>query len=237
MSNSAWRKGDAHLVLDDLDLHARPDHGLAFLERRDPADVDRGTSVELERPAAGGRLGAAEHDADLFADLVDEDQARLRLGDDRRQLAERLAHQARLQSDVRLADLAVDLRLRHEGGDRVDDDDVDGVRVDQHLGDLQGLFAVVRLAKRAGCRCRRRAFAPTPESRACSASMNAAIPPVFWACRDDLEREGRLAGRFGAEHLDRRGRAGCRRLRAPRRPRASRSESPASRLPAGLPAA
>ena len=39
----------------------------------DAADVQADRGVELERVAAGGRLGVAEHDADLHADLVDED--------------------------------------------------------------------------------------------------------------------------------------------------------------------
>ena len=63
----------------------------------------------------------------------------------RGQLAQRLRHQARLQADVRLAHLALDLGLRHERGDRVDDDDVDGAGADQHLGDLERLLAVVGL--------------------------------------------------------------------------------------------
>ncbi len=57
------------------------------------------------------------------------------------ELAERLAHQPGLQADVRVADFAVELLLGHEGGDRVDDDHVDRVRLDEHLGDLHGLFA------------------------------------------------------------------------------------------------
>ena len=39
-------------------------------------------------------------------------------------------------------------------------------------------------------------------SSACSASMNAAMPPCFWACGDHLERQRRLARRLGAEDLD-----------------------------------
>ena len=44
-----------------------------------------------------------------------------------------------------IADIAVDLRLRHQGGDRVDDDDVNAAAADEDLGDLQGLLAEVRL--------------------------------------------------------------------------------------------
>src|SRR5205085_3940314 len=72
-------EGCCALVLDDLDLHARADDLLPFLDLIRAADVDAHGRVELERAAAGSRLGVAEHDADLLADLVDENEARPRL--------------------------------------------------------------------------------------------------------------------------------------------------------------
>ncbi len=45
-----------------------------------------------------------------------------------------------------LPHLAVQLRLRREGGDGVDDNDVDSVGFDQHFADFQRLFPRVRLA-------------------------------------------------------------------------------------------
>src|SRR5205807_2607107 len=59
--------------------------------------------------------------------------------------AERLAHEPRLQSHERVAHLALDLFTRHERRDRVDDDDVDGARPDERVGDLKRLLAVVGL--------------------------------------------------------------------------------------------
>jgi hypothetical protein len=44
-----------------------------------------------------------------------------------------------------LSHLALDLGARHEGGDRVDDDDVQGAGADQHVGDLERLLTGVRL--------------------------------------------------------------------------------------------
>ena len=55
----------------------------------------------------------------------------LALGDRAGELAQRLAHQPGLQADVRVADFAVEFLLGHQGGDRVDDDHVDGVRFDR----------------------------------------------------------------------------------------------------------
>jgi len=58
--------------------------------------------------AAGGGLGAAEHHADLHADLVDEDDHAVGLLDGGGELAQRLAHQAGLQAGQRIAHLAFD---------------------------------------------------------------------------------------------------------------------------------
>ena len=46
---------------------------------------------------------------------------------------------------MRVAHFAFDLRARDQRRHRVDDDDVDGVGADQHLGDLQSLLAGIGL--------------------------------------------------------------------------------------------
>ena len=66
------------------------------------------------------------------------------------QLAQRLAHESRLQADVAVAHLALDLGARHEGRHGVDDDDVDGAGADQHVGDLERLLAGVGLRHEQG---------------------------------------------------------------------------------------
>ena len=60
-------------------------------------------------------------------------------------LAQRLGHEARLQTDAAIADFAFDFRLRHQSGHRVDDDGVNGVGANEHIADLKRLFARVRL--------------------------------------------------------------------------------------------
>ncbi len=102
--------------------------------------------IELQGAAAGGGFRAAEHDADFFADLVDENHAGFALGNGAGQFAHGLAHQPGLQADVRIAHFAVQFLLRNQGGDGVDDDDVDGVALDEHFGDVHGLFAAAGLA-------------------------------------------------------------------------------------------
>ena len=65
--------------------------------------------------------------------------------DVRGELAQRLAHQPRLQAGQLIAHLAFDFGLGHERRDRVDDDDVDAAGAHQHVGDFEPLLAGVRL--------------------------------------------------------------------------------------------
>src|SRR5208283_1190139 len=129
-----------YLVLDYLDASLVTDHFLAVLERADAADIQAHRGIELQRIAAGRGLRVAEHHADLHPDLVDEDHDRVRTLDVAGELAQRLGHQTGMQSDLQLAHLALDLRLRSQGRDRIDRDHVDRSRAHEHVGDLEGLL-------------------------------------------------------------------------------------------------
>src|SRR3546814_20262237 len=73
-----------------------PDLHVTVLDGADAPDVETDRGIELQGMAAGRGLGIAEHPADLHADLVDEDDQGVGLGDRRGQLEQRMAHQARL---------------------------------------------------------------------------------------------------------------------------------------------
>src|SRR5690606_27957269 len=133
-----WR---SDLVLDDLDAGFVADDLVALLDGTDAADVQAYGGIELERIAARRGFGVAEHDADLHADLVDEDDHAVGALDRRRQLAQRLAHEAGLQAGQRIAHVAFDFGLGHERRDRVDDDEVDRTGAHQGIGDFKGLLA------------------------------------------------------------------------------------------------
>ena len=134
-----------HLVLDDLDARAVADRVGAVLQRLDATDVEAHRRVELQRLATGGGLGRAEEHADLLAQLVDEDHRGVGGVEATGELAQRLRHEASLQTDVGVAHLALDLGLGHERRDGVDHDEVDGAGADQHVGDLERLLARVGL--------------------------------------------------------------------------------------------
>src|SRR3546814_1579612 len=66
---------DPGLVADDV---------VAILDRADAADVEPDAGIEFQRVAAGRRPRIAEHDADLHADLIDEDHHGPGAGEDRK---------------------------------------------------------------------------------------------------------------------------------------------------------
>ena len=55
-----------------LPIYARSDDFLAFLDLVRAADVDADGRIELQGPAAGGRLRVAEHHTNFLTNLVDE---------------------------------------------------------------------------------------------------------------------------------------------------------------------
>ena len=133
--------------------------------------------------------GTAEHHADLHADLVDEDDHRVRALDVAGQLAQRLRHQARLQADVRIAHVAFDLRLRRQRRDRIDDDHVDrlfaGIRLrHQQIVDIDAELVGIGRVERV--------FGVDERGRAAG----------FLAFGDDLQRQRGLTRGFRAVDLD-----------------------------------
>ena len=136
-----WRD----LVLDDLDPGSIARDQIALLDGRNPSDIDPDRGVELECVAARRRLRTSEHHTDLHANLIDEDDRCARFRDGSRQLAQRLTHQASLQTDMRIAHLPFDLRTRHQGRHRVDNDEIDCSRSQQDIRDLERFFPCVRL--------------------------------------------------------------------------------------------
>ena len=138
-------EGRRHLVLGHL--HLGPDAVFlgAALEGLDAADVEPHRGVELEGVAAGGGLRIAVGDADLLAQLVEEDHRAARLADVAGDLAHGLAHQPGLAAHRQIAHLPLDLGPGREGRHRVDHHDVDGGGTHQLVDDLQGHLAGVRL--------------------------------------------------------------------------------------------
>src|SRR5581483_8199683 len=165
------------------------------------ADVEPDGGVELERVAAGGGLWIAEQDADLHADLVDEDDDGPRLGDRPRELPERLRHEARLEAHLRVAHVALDLGARHEGRHRVDHEHVERARAHERVGDLERLLAVVGLRdqKVLGLDAELPRVAHVERVLGVDEGRDAA---TLLRLGDELERERRLARRLGAVDLD-----------------------------------
>ena len=112
-----------------------------------------------------------------------------------------LAHQPGLKPHVRVAHLTLDLSARHEGGDGVDDDDVEGAGADEGVGDLQGLLAVVRLGEVQVLQVHADGLGVGRVDGVLGVDEGGEAAGLL-GLGDDVQGEGRLAARLGAEDLD-----------------------------------
>src|SRR5918999_763670 len=97
------------LVLHYFDPHSVADRLCAVLERLDPPDIQPHRRIELQRPPPRRRFWTSEQHTYLFSQLVDENGGGLCLVDCAGQFPEGLGHEAGLQADVAVAELALDL--------------------------------------------------------------------------------------------------------------------------------
>src|SRR6185437_847560 len=93
-------EGRSRFVLYNLDFSPRAYHQIGVFDGGNAADIHADGRIKLERPATSGGFRVAEHDPDLFPDLIDKDQAGARLGDNARKFAQSLGHKAGLQAHV-----------------------------------------------------------------------------------------------------------------------------------------
>ena len=164
-------------------------------------------------------------DPDLLADLVGEQADRVGAVEVAGQLAQRLRHQPRLQADLGLPHLALQLGARDQRGDRVDGDHVDGAGADQHVDDLQRLLAVVGLGDQQLVGVDADPARVDRVDRVLGVDEGA-DPAARLGLGDDVVDQRRLARGLGAEDLDDPALAGRRRPPAPGPATAPRSGSP-----------
>ena len=195
----AERCGD--FVFDDFDLCAVAGDIVAFFDLADATNVETDGSVKLEGVAASGGLRIAKHDANFHADLVDENDGGFGLADDAGELAHGLRHEASLETHLGVAHVAVNFSLGDEGGDGVNDDDVDGVRADESFANFEGLFAVVGLRNEEVGSVNADAFGVSRIKGVLGVNEGRGAA-LFLDFGDGVESQSGLAGRFGAVNLD-----------------------------------
>ena len=88
ISNSASLNGGAILFFTTLITGTVADDLAALLQCLDTAYIHTDGRVELQCTATGRSLRIAEHDTDLFTQLVDKDHGTVGLADDTGQLAQ-----------------------------------------------------------------------------------------------------------------------------------------------------
>ena len=134
-----------HFVFHDFDFGARAGDYVAFFDCGNAANVNAHRRVKLQCTPARSSFGIAEHYADFFANLVDEDQTSARLRNRPGQLTQGLRHKPCLQSHVTVAHLAIEFSFGYERSNGVDDEHINRSRAHQSLGDFERLLSVVRL--------------------------------------------------------------------------------------------
>ena len=110
-------------------------------------------------------------------------------------------HQSGLQPDVAVTHLALDLGARHEGGDRVDDDDVQGPGAHQHVDDLEGLLTGVRLGYEQGIGVDAEVLGVVGVQGVLRVDERRDAP-LRLRVRDGVQRDGRLTAGLRSEDLD-----------------------------------
>ncbi len=104
--------------------------------RLNTTNIQTHRGIELQSVTTGRGFRVPVGDTDLEAQLVQEDHGATGLADVAGDLAHRLAHQPGLNAHSQIAHLPFDLRPRRQGGDGIDDDDIDGGGADELIDDL-----------------------------------------------------------------------------------------------------
>ena len=102
---------------------------------------------------------------------------------------------------MRIADLALKFLLGHQGGHRVDNDHVDGIALNEHLGDVHGLFAAAGLADQERFELDAELFGPGRVEGVFGVDEGGDAPLALGAGHDVQGQRG-LAARFGPEDFD-----------------------------------
>ena len=190
-----------NLVFNYFDAGFVANHLIALLDGADAADIQAHRGIELERIAAGRRFRVAEHDADLHANLVDEDNQRIGAINVRRQLAQGLTHQTGVQARQRIPHIPLNFRFGHQRRHRVDDHDVDTARTHQHIGDFERLLSGIRLRDEQIVELDAQLLRIHRIERMLGVDESRR-PAEFLHLGDDLKRQRCLAGRFRTVNLD-----------------------------------
>ena len=148
-----------------------------------------------------GDFGVAEEDAHLFAELVYEHDAGVGAADGGGELAQPLGHEPRLEPDVGVAHVALQLGLGHHGGHAVDDDYVHGAATDEVFADFEGLLGGVRLGHQQLVHVDAAPAGVTGVQGVLGVDVGGDAAHSLGR-RHYVVAEGGLAGRLGAVHLD-----------------------------------
>ena len=132
--------------------------------------------------------------------MIGEHASGFRLGQNRGQFAQGLAHQTGLHAHRGHAHLAFEFRFRHQGGHRVDDNHVQSIRAGKGFANRQGLFAAVGLGYKQVLKIHPEPFGITRIQRVLGID-ECSQPSAFLSIGNNVKHERGLAGRFRSKNL------------------------------------
>src|SRR5579864_4078415 len=95
------------LVFHNFNSRLRADDDISIFKQTRFSNIETNRSEKLECAASGSRLGATEHHANLFADLINENQNSMGLIGDACEFTHRLGHQTRLEAHLRITHITL----------------------------------------------------------------------------------------------------------------------------------
>ena len=150
-------------------------------------------------------------------------QVVLALCQDGGEFAESLAHEAGLHTHCGHAHFAFEFGFGHERGDRIDDDDVEGIGAGECFANGQGFFAAVRLGDEQVIQIHAELFGISRIEGVLGIDERRETAG-FLGVGDDVEHQRGFAGGFRAENFNDAAARQCRPRRGRDQPPEHRSE-------------
>ncbi len=177
------------------------DNIISGLDRFSATDINADGRIEFQGAAARRRLRIAEHDADFFAKLIDENDDDSGAIDNPRKFPHGLTHETGVEADGRIPDFPVDFLLRHQRRDGIDDDDVDRGTAHERFANAERLLAVIRLRNQKVMRIDAQMMRVNGIER--MLGIDKRRDAAHFLCfRNGMKRQRRLPGRFRPVNLD-----------------------------------
>ena len=132
-------------IFNNFNASTATNHIVTVFQSIHSTHVNTNSRIELQRTTTGSSFRVAEHNANFFTNLVDENSSAFRFCNQTSQFTQRLAHQTSLQTNMGVAHFAFDFCTRNQSRNGVNYDNINCTTTNERVANFQCLFAIVRL--------------------------------------------------------------------------------------------